>query len=75
MANLTDEQRAALQMLAASARGYSLATMAVRGFAPEMLNDLVGTGCATMHRIAFGLGTSKIVSLRITAAGRKAIAE
>jgi hypothetical protein len=74
-ANLTDEQHAALRMLAASVRGYSLSTLAARGFAPEMLDDLVRAGCATVHRIASGLGTSKIVSLRITVAGRKAIAE
>jgi hypothetical protein len=73
MAKLTDEQRAALQMLAASARGYSLSTMATHGFAPEMLHDLVRAGCATAHRSAFSPGALKIVMLRITAAGRKAI--
>jgi predicted amidohydrolase YtcJ len=61
MAKLTDKQCAALQMLAASARGYSLATMAARGFAPEMLHDLVRTGCTTVHRTAFGAGMSKSV--------------
>jgi hypothetical protein len=75
MAKLTDEQRAALRMLAASARGYSLTTLAARGFAEEMLRDLVRTGCATVHRAAFGPGTSKIVSLRITEAGRNSITE
>jgi hypothetical protein len=75
MAKLSDEQRAALQMLAASARGYTLSTLAAHGFVPEMLHDLVRAGCATVHRTAFSPGASKIVNLRITAAGRKAIAE
>jgi hypothetical protein len=75
MAKLSDKQRAALRMLDASARGYSLSTMAARGFDLEMLHDLVHAGWATVHRGAFGPGTSKIVSLRITEAGRKAIAE
>jgi hypothetical protein len=75
MAELSDEQRAALRMLAASARGYSVSTLAARGFAEEMLRDLVRTGCVTVHRTAFGPGTSKIVTLRITATGRKAAAD
>jgi hypothetical protein len=75
MAKLSDERRAALRMLAASARGYSLSTLVGRGFAQEMLRDLVRTDCATVHRTAFGAGTSKIVSLRITETGRKAISE
>jgi hypothetical protein len=72
---ITDTQRAALRMLAASARGYSLSTMAARGFTLEMLHDLVNAGWATAHRSPFGPGTSKIASLRITEAGRKAIAD
>jgi hypothetical protein len=73
MAKLSDEQRAALRMLTASARGYSVSTLATRGFAEEMLRDLVRTGCVTVHRTAFGRGTSKIVTLRITEMGRKAL--
>jgi hypothetical protein len=75
MAKLNDEQRAALRMLAASARGYSLTTLAAHGFAQEVLRDLVRAGCATVHRTAFGPGTAKILSLRITETGRKVIAE
>ena len=73
MAKLSDEGRAALQMLVASARGYTLPTLAAHGFAPEMLHDLVRAGRATAHRSAFSPGASKIVMLRITAPGRKAI--
>ena len=75
MAELSDEKRAALRMLAASARGYSAPTLAARGLAEEMLRDLVSAGCATVHRTDFGPGKSKIVTLRITEAGRKAITE
>jgi hypothetical protein len=48
--SLTDKQRAALQMLAASPRGFSLSTVMARGFAFEMLQDLVRAGLATAHR-------------------------
>jgi hypothetical protein len=41
MAKLTDEQRAALPMIAASSPVYSLSTMVARGFAVEMLQGLV----------------------------------
>jgi hypothetical protein len=73
--SLTDTQRAALQMLAASHRGYCLSTLMARGFAFEMLQDLVHAGLATVQRDAAGAGTTKIAYLRITAAGRKAIKE
>jgi hypothetical protein len=73
--SLTDRQRAVLQMLASSRRGYSLATMTARGFASEMLQDLVRAGLAVAHRDAVGPSKTKVVHLRITEAGRKAIAE
>jgi hypothetical protein len=73
--SLTDVQRAALQMLATSHRGCSVTTAVARGFAFEMLEDLVRAGLATAHRDAVGARKTKIVRLRITAAGRKGIAE
>jgi hypothetical protein len=75
MAKLTDEHRAALQMLPTSPRGYSLATMTARGIAPRMLQDLVHAGVVVAHRDAVGPSKAKVVHLRITSAGRKAIAE
>jgi hypothetical protein len=45
--SLTDLQRAALQMLAKSPRGYALSTAVVRGFSFEMLQGLVRVGYAT----------------------------
>jgi hypothetical protein len=46
---LTDLQRAALQMLAKSPRGYALSTAVARGFSFEMLQGLVRVGYATAH--------------------------
>jgi hypothetical protein len=46
MADLTDTQRAVLLMLAMAPRGYSLPTVMARGFAYEMLQDLVRIGLA-----------------------------
>jgi hypothetical protein len=46
MADLTDIQRAALQMLTTSARGCSLSILLTRGFAFEMLQRLVGAGAS-----------------------------
>jgi hypothetical protein len=72
---LTDQQRAALRMLAASIRGQSLSTMLARGFTIEMLQGLVSAGLATANRDAIGAARTKVAHLQITAAGRKAIAE
>jgi hypothetical protein len=75
MSKPTDEQRAALQMLATSHLGCSLTTGMARGFAYEMLQDLMRAGWASVQRDAVGAGKTKVPHLRITAAGRKAIAE
>ena len=72
--SLTDLQRAALQMLAKSPRGYALSTAVVRGFSFEMLQGLVRVGYATAHRDAVGIKKEKLPHLRITEAGRSAIA-
>jgi hypothetical protein len=75
MAELTDKQRAVLSMLALAPRGYSLPTVMARGFAYEMLQDLVSAGLASVRRDAVGTQKSKLAHLRITAAGRKVIAK
>jgi hypothetical protein len=74
MAMLTDNQRAVLQMLKTSRRGYSLPTVMARGFTFEMLQGLVSTGMAVAQRDAVGPSETKVPHLRITEAGRKAIA-
>jgi hypothetical protein len=70
---LTDTQRAVLQMLAKSTRGYSIPTVISRGFTFEMLQGLVRAGFATAPRDAVGAGKSKLAHLRITDMGRKAL--
>jgi hypothetical protein len=75
MAELTDNQRAVLLMLTASRRGYSLSTVMSRGFAFEMLQGLVRTGLASTNRDVVGEDGTKVPHLRITDAGRQAIAE
>ena len=72
---LTVVQRAALPMLATSPRGFALSTVMARGFSFEMLQGLVRAGLATSHRDAIGAEKSRVSHLRITAAGRKAVAE
>jgi hypothetical protein len=52
---VTDSQRAVLQMLATSARGFALSTVMERGFTFEMLQDLVSAGMAVAQRDAVGL--------------------
>jgi hypothetical protein len=75
VADLTDIQRAVLRMLAKSARGYALSTVMARGFTFEMLQELVRAGLASTNRDAVGTAKSKIPHLRITEAGRTAIAK
>jgi hypothetical protein len=75
MADLTDIQRAALRMLATSTRGFALSTVMARGFKFEMLQDLVRLGLAAAYRDAVGWSKTKVVHLRITEAGRQAIAD
>jgi hypothetical protein len=50
--SLTDQERAALRMLAAAIRGQSLSTMLARGFTIETLQGLVSAGLATANRDA-----------------------
>jgi hypothetical protein len=75
MADLTDTQRAVLQMLATSTRGFALSTVMARGFTFEMLQGLVRAGMAVAPRDAVGLSKTKVPHLRITEAGRQAIAD
>jgi hypothetical protein len=70
MAKLTDEQSAALQMIAASPRGYALSTLVTHGFAFEMLQDLVRTGLLTTGRDATGPGKTKLAYGGSPIAGR-----
>jgi hypothetical protein len=71
---VTDSQRAVLQMLATSTRGFALPTVMARGFTFKMLQGLVSVGMAVAQRDAVVLSKTKVPHLRITEAGRKAIA-
>jgi hypothetical protein len=75
MAELSDNQRAVLEMLTASRRGYSLSTVISRGFAFEMLQGLVRTGLASTNRDVVGEDGTKVPHLRISEAGRRALAK
>jgi hypothetical protein len=70
---LSDLQHAALQMLAKSPRGVSLAVIVARGFSFDVLQGLVRAGYASAHRDAVGAGKAKVPHLRITTDGRKAL--
>jgi hypothetical protein len=76
MARLTDEQRRALRLLARSPNGCTEALMLAHGFESAMLGDLVlnGLAVAVDHRTMAGRRRIKVIWLRITEAGRKAIA-
>jgi hypothetical protein len=62
-------------MLVGSPSGYAFVTITTRGVAIEVLQDLVRMGLATAHNISFGRRGIKITHLRLSAAGRKVIAE
>jgi hypothetical protein len=49
MADLTDTQRAVLQMLATSTRGFALSTVMARGFTFEMLQAWSGLAWRSHH--------------------------
>jgi hypothetical protein len=76
MANLTQEQRRALQLLSRSPNGCTEALMMAHGFEIAMLSRLVldGLAAAADHSAMVGRRRMKVTWLRITNAGRKAIA-
>jgi hypothetical protein len=71
MADLTDEQLRALRLLARHRHGCNEAMLLEEGFTAGQLGYLVYAGLA---KLRLG-GGGKAFLVRITAAGRKAIAE
>jgi hypothetical protein len=67
---ITVVQRRALDMLAGSPDGCAMARMLAAGFDIGTLHNIVRDGLATAGR----QGETKIVRLRITDAGRQALA-
>ena len=71
------DQHEALRMLAGSPGGCTVSIMMAHGCAIGMLDDLVRNGFATAHRenMGAGRGVIAVTRLRITDAGRRALAE
>jgi hypothetical protein len=72
MATLSDEHLRALRFLARCPGGCTEATLLAQGFTTGQLGHLVYTGLAKLRA---GAGHTSIIRVKITAAGRKAIAE
>jgi hypothetical protein len=75
--SLTAEQRRALTMLAsAGPNGVSQALLMAHGFCVSMIAGLVKRGLATLTRekVRAGSGLVDVGNVRITAAGRDALA-
>ena len=83
--NLTDpvgfapkqQRRRALELLEASIDGCTEAIMLAYGFKTELLVELVNAGLATatIDRMVVGGRRVKVIRMRITAAGRRALAK
>jgi hypothetical protein len=72
MATLTDEQLRALRFLARHRGGCTEEVLLAQGFTAGQLGYLVSVGLAKLR--AIGGGQKGVFRLKITAAGRKAIA-
>jgi hypothetical protein len=71
MVDMTDDQLRALRFLARHPGGCTEATLLEQGFTAGQLGHLVFAGLAKLR----GTGHPKVFRVKITAAGRKAIAE
>ena len=71
MGTLTDDQLRALRFLARHPGGCTEATLLKQGFTAAQLGPLVYAGLAKLCRA----GRPKVFRVKITVAGRKAIAE
>jgi hypothetical protein len=77
MAKLTDEQRRALRLLASIPNGCTETLMLARGFEPSLLRKLLrdGLAAAEPYNTLAGGKHVRTTLIRITDAGRKAIAQ
>jgi hypothetical protein len=71
------DRRRALELLAGSRYGYTKAILRAHGFSIDMLVELVKAGLATTkrERMVAGGRLTDVVRLRITEAGRQALAK
>jgi hypothetical protein len=72
---IRDEQRRVLRLLARSSNGHTDAMLLAHGFTNEMLGRLVIDGLATATPVHAAKPPLKVVRMRITDAGRKALVE
>jgi hypothetical protein len=75
MAPLTDEQLRVLRILAHHPGGVAEAKLLEQGFTAGQLSPLVIAGLANLRRGGRPGGRPTVLRVKITAAGRKAIAE
>jgi hypothetical protein len=70
------DRRRALALLATYPDGMTEALLLAHGFSTELLVELIGAGFATAHaeRMAVGPRRLEVVRVRITEAGRQALA-
>jgi hypothetical protein len=69
--DVTDQHRRALLVLAHHPHGYSEAVLVERGFTTVLLGQLLANGLVKMR----AAGRQKVVLLKITMAGKRAIAD
>jgi hypothetical protein len=71
------DRRRALELLAASRHGYGKAILRAHGFSIDMVVELVKAGLATTkrERMVAGGRETDVVRVRITEAGRQALAK
>jgi hypothetical protein len=76
-AHLTPKARRALELLALDQRGLTETLLRTYGFTPRLLASLVRAGFATAQRqtVKPGGSTIEVVRIRITEAGREALAQ
>jgi hypothetical protein len=77
MSTPKQQRRRALELLEASIDGCTEAIMLAYGFKTELLVELVNAGLATatIDRMVVGGRRVKVIRMRITAAGRRALAK
>jgi hypothetical protein len=77
MAQPLRTRRRALTVLATAMNGRTEAFMTVRGFSPDLIAGLISAGLASTHveHIVKGQRTMEVVRVRITEAGRQALAK
>ena len=71
-----DERRALAKLASAGHNGVTQSLLTMHGVHPSMVAELVGRGLASMtqEKVRAGSGLVEVVTIRITEAGRDALA-